>query len=160
MIQWAARTASHCPKAPSSRLRLTSHYILPLRLSQPGAILLPMDRISASHLCIASLQADSTFPQPQEPSLRTLALTCAQAPVGFAQASGGSQALGTGVPSGLPASEQRGVRVARLAVHWQARTTLRAHTLSYLLPIRWARLRLGPRRSAWARSVPGAEPCE
>lgn len=47
VIQWAARAASHCPKAPSSRLRLTSHYILPLRLGQPGAIFLPMDRICA-----------------------------------------------------------------------------------------------------------------
>lgn len=61
VIQWAARAASHGPKALPSRLRLTSHYILSLRLGQPGAIFLPMD--DGSHLC----RQTAYFPRHRSP---------------------------------------------------------------------------------------------
>lgn len=151
VIQWAARVASHCPKAPSSCLRLTSHYILPLRLGQLGAIFLPMDRICAGR---------------QHISPGTGALP-ANTGSDLCSGSGGvcpgvRREPGPGDRSAFraPSLRAEGVRVASLAVHRQAHTTLRAHTLSYLLPITWARLRLSPRPTAWARSVPGAEPCE
>lgn len=50
------------PKAPPSRLRLTSHYILPLRLGQPGAIFLP-GSMDGSHLC----RQTAYFPRHRSP---------------------------------------------------------------------------------------------